>query len=61
MASLVCSQRLGPYLIKGQERQHALVTLAVENDFVAVPPSMRSMVSRYMRLRVTSGAFLYSS
>src|SRR5262249_29696532 len=28
---------------------------------LSVPPSTRSMVSRYMRLRVTSGAFLYSS
>ena len=28
---------------------------------LSVPPRTRSMVSRYMRLRVTSGAFLYSS
>ena len=28
---------------------------------LSVPPRMRSMVSRYMRLRVISGAFLYCS
>jgi hypothetical protein len=28
---------------------------------LSVPCMMRSMVSKYMRLRVTSGAFLYSS
>jgi hypothetical protein len=28
---------------------------------LSAPPRTRSMVSKYMRLRVTSGAFLYSS
>jgi two-component system, chemotaxis family, CheB/CheR fusion protein len=35
--------------------------LLVSTMILSVPLMMRSMVSRYMRLRVTSGAFLYSS
>src|SRR5262249_24922260 len=33
--------------------------LLLSRMILSVPPSTRSMVSRYMRLRVTSGAFLY--
>ena len=33
----------------------------LSRTILSVPPRTRSMVSRYIRLRVTSGAFLYSS
>ena len=35
--------------------------LLVSMMILSVPPNTRSMVSKYMRVRVTSGAFLYSS
>jgi hypothetical protein len=35
--------------------------LEVSTMILSVPPNSRSMVSRYMRWRVTSGAFLYWS
>jgi hypothetical protein len=47
----------GPWLSKGTIPWPILPLMMI----LSVPLMMRSMVSRYMRLRVTSGAFLYSS
>jgi hypothetical protein len=38
-----------------------MTPVLVSRMILSVPLMMRSMVSRYMRLWVTSGAFLYSS
>src|SRR5262249_53136765 len=49
--------------LRGSTGTTPLLVLSLPGSrmILSVPPNRRSMVSRYMRLRVTSGAFLYSS